>query len=156
MKRLIVIALLLVSAQAVFGQYYFQDNVSSTKSQLVSFQVAPTVVYFDGIKYGVGIGLDIKQVLSVNYFHARDYGVNESIPYLDNRFAGFHINLAVPLLKKIQLAVGARKGTLNNHSQKAIFTGEIRYKLNQSSRLALEFGGNSKYHLNAVKWIVNL
>lgn len=156
MKRLIVIALLVVSAKTVFSQYYYLDDLDNTKSKSVTFQVAPTAVYFDGMKFGVGIGLSIKQVISVHYFHTRDYGVNKDIPYLDNRFGGLHLNVAQPLSGKIELAFGIRKGTLNSETQKTVFTGELRYKFNNNFRLALEFGGNRNNHMNALKWVIDL
>lgn len=155
MKKPLIIALFMVSAQAAFSQYYHKNSYSS-RSKAVTFQVAPTVVDFDGVKFGFGFGMNIKQVISINYFHTRDYGVNDEQPYLDNRFAGFHLSIAQPLTESIELAVGARKGTLNSKFQKAIFTGEVRYKFNESWRLAFEYGGNSEKNMASMRLIFNL
>lgn len=156
MKKLIIIALLLVSSQAAFSQHYYRGNHNNLRNKPVTFQVVPTVVDFDGIKYGFGIGMNIKQVISFNYFHTRDYSVNEDKPYLDNRFAGFHLSIAQPLTQNIELAVGARKGALNGEFQKTILTGELRYKFKESWRFALEYGSNGNKNMTGAKLIFNL
>jgi hypothetical protein len=156
MKKLFIIALFLVSAQAAFSQYYYKRSYDNHRNKAATFQVVPTVANYDGMKFGFGIGMNFKQVLSLNYFHTRDYGVNEEQPHLDNRFAGLHLSLAQPVAESIELAVGARKATLNGELQKTIFTGEVRFKFSDSWRLAFEYGGNKERNMASARLMFNL
>lgn len=155
MKKIIILALLLVSAQAAFSQHYYKRSYDN-RTKAATFQVAPTIANYDGMKFGFGIGMNYKQVLSLNYFHTRDYGVNEERPYLDNRFAGLHLSFAQPVAESVELAIGARKGTLNGEFQKTIFTGELRFKFSDSWRLAFEYGGNKQRNMASVRLLFNL
>lgn len=155
MKKLLTIAFFLVCAQTAFSQYYYKSNFNN-RTKTTTFQVAPTIASYDGVKFGFGIGMNFKQVLSVNYFHTRDYGSNEEQPWLDNRFAGLHVSVAQPVAENIELAVGARKGTLNTEMQKTVFSGELRYKFSDSWRLAFEYGGNSDKKMTSVRLLFNL
>ncbi|NVJ47599.1 MAG: hypothetical protein HWE07_10740 [Cytophagia bacterium] len=154
MKILIIVALFWGSVQGLSSQYW--TNSDDSRSRFIAFQVAPGIVYFDGIKYGFDIGVNIKQIVSLAYFHFRDYGVDKFRPHLDNRAAGFHLSLAQSVSNNIELAIGARRGTLNSEPQKTIFTGEVRYKFKESWRLALEFGGNNNKSMTGLRLIFNL
>ncbi|NVK84079.1 MAG: hypothetical protein HWE21_07140 [Cytophagia bacterium] len=156
MKKLVIIILLLGSAHVALGQTLIGKSYDNFNRKEVTFQVVPTVVDFDGVKFGFGIGLNIRQVISLNYFHARDYGVNTERPYLDNRFSGFHLSIAQPIFKRVELAAGVRKGILNNEPQKTIISGELRYKFNKSWRMAFEYGGNGNKDMTGMKLIYNL
>lgn len=156
MKNLLIIALLLSSLNAAYSQYYYKRSYDNASNKAITFQVVPTIAQFDGTKYGFGIGMNFKQVLSFNYFHTRDYGVNVERPYMDNRFAGFHLSIAQPIAENLELAAGARKGTLNGEFQKTIFTGEARFKFNDSLRLAFEYGGNGDKNMASVRLLFNL
>lgn len=156
MKKLFTITLLLGLVHMAFSQSSYRKGQGNLSTKPVTFQVVPSVIDFDGMKYGFGIGLNIKQAISLNYFHTRDYGVNAERPYLDNRFAGLHLSMAQPITKSIELAVGIRKGTLNNEFQKAIISGEARFKFSQSWRLAFEYGSNGNKKMTGMKLIFNL
>ncbi|WP_420388241.1 hypothetical protein [Roseivirga sp.] len=156
MKKLFIIALFLVAAQAAYSQYYYRSSYDNARNKSVTFQVAPTVLSYDGVKYGFGFGMNVKQVLSINYYHTRDYGTNVETPYMDNRFAGLHISVAQPLAETLELAGGLRKGFLNGDIEKTVLSAELRYKFSDSWRLAFEYGGNSQRNMTSVRLLFNL
>lgn len=157
MKKILISALLMVLAQAAFSQTYYRKNYNRRSQQkAMTFQVAPSVVDYNGAKFGFGIGANYKQVLSFNYFHTRDYGVNEEKPYLDNRYAGFHFSIAQPIAKSVELAAGLRKATLNGEWQKTLLTTEVRFKFSDSWRLAFEYGPGSEIDLMSARLMFNL
>lgn len=156
MKKLIITILILVVAQIAYSQNYNNRSYRPGKPKALTFQVAPSVVSYDGAKYGFGIGANFKQVVSFNYFHTRDYGVNEERPYLDNRYAGFHLSVAQPIAQHLEVAVGLRQATLNNVWQKTMITTEARIKFSDSWRFGFEYGAKGERKLLAAKLIFNL
>lgn len=157
MKKLLISALILVLAQVAHGQSYYNHSYDRPgKKQALTFQVAPTVLSYDGVKYGFGIGANYKQVISVNYFHTRDYGVNEERPYMDNRYTGFNLSIAQPIAQSLEVAVGLRKAALNNVWQKTMITTEARVKFSDSWRIGFEYGHKGERSLFAAKLIFNL
>jgi len=157
MKKLIITALILLVAQVAYSQSYYNRSYDRPgRQQAMTFQVTPTILSYDGVKYGFGIGANYKQIISVNYFHTRDYGVNEEKPYLDNRYAGVNISIAQPIAKSLEVAVGMRKAALNNVWQKTMITTEARVKFSDSWRLGFEYGHKGERSLFAAKLIFNL
>lgn len=124
------------------------------KMKALSFQVAATAIDYKGLKYGFGIGMNYKQIFSLNYFHTRDYDTKET--YMDNRFAGVYASLVFPVCGGFEIGGGVRKGTLNMEWQKMHYGGEIRYKFNDKLRIAYEQGFSGDHKATSLKLIVNL
>lgn len=157
MKKLLISALVLVLAQVAYSQSYYNRSYDRPgRQKALTFQVVPTVLDFDGAKFGFGIGANYKQVISINYFNTRDYGVNIERPYLDNRYSGIHLSIAQPIAESVEIAAGLRKSSLNNDWQKTLVTTEVRFKFSDSWRLAFEYGPGSERDLFSARMIFNL
>lgn len=152
MKKALLISMLLVaalSAKAQRGHYYYKNQ-----KRAVTYQVVPTIMNFEGTKFGFGIGANIKEVVSINYFHVRDYDFSET--FMDNRFAGIHINAVVPVVDNIELGGGVRYGTLNTEWQKPLVSGELRLRCNDAIKLSFEYGKSDGRTGSSIRLLFNL
>jgi len=156
MKKLILISALLLSCASAFAQrsYYFKEPQKN-----VTFQVSAGLLDYDGLKYGWSLGVNVKEMVSVNFFHARDYTSAEG-SWLDSRLGGMQATLVLPVNDCIQVGGGIRIASLNNghknEFQSPIFSGEMRVNLNESLKLAFEYGMSNKTNIASVRLLFNL
>ncbi|MFT7156411.1 MAG: hypothetical protein ACI8Q1_001421 [Parvicella sp.] len=157
MKRLILLGALLISYSGLFAQtsYYYKDF---QKDKVATFQVSAGALDYDGLKYGYSIGVNVKDVFSINYFHTRDYVSTEG--YQDSRLGGFNASMLLPVGECVQLGGGVRTAWhnvgFNRGGMRMIYTGEMRANINESLKLAFEFGGSKNQTFTAVRLLFNL
>lgn len=120
----------------------------------VTVQVSPTMIDYEGLKYGVALGINFKQFLSVNYFHLRDYEYGDN--FFDNRYAGLYFNIVIPVFQNLEIGPTARFATMNANWQNLALAGEMRYKFSKSFRMSLEKSVRSDHNFWATKLIFNL
>ncbi len=120
----------------------------------VTVQVSPTIIDYDGLKYGVALGANIEEIVSIGYFHLRDYEYGDN--YFDNRYAGLYFNLAIPVSKNLEIGPTTRFATINAEWQNLAFAGELKYKFSRSVRMSIEKSIQSDQDFWSAKLIFNL
>ncbi|MGW8123029.1 hypothetical protein ACV07N_10270 [Roseivirga echinicomitans] len=139
MKKLMIIAVLLVLSNVVFSQtHYYKAKYEKP----FTFQVAPTYFNYGGYLVGYQIGVNFKEVFNLSYFHTRDYDFGER--YMDDRFAGIHSSVMLPVSDKLQIGPSVRLATYNAEFQKVFVAAEARLALNDSWKLGFEYGVGEK------------
>lgn len=151
MKKLIYIAALLVASSAAFAQTYYYKNQQKNN---VSFQVAPQAFqYGDYTMYGFSLGMNVKEVLNISYFHTRDYVSKET--FMDTRWAGLHAGLMIPVTDKMDIGPSVRLATLDGEFEKMYYGAEVRFDVAWNTKLGLEYG-RGKETVFGVKFIWNI
>ena len=143
----------MVLAQAAFSQTYYRKNYNRRGQQKAMTQVAPSVVDYNGAKFGFGIGANFKQVLSL-ITSTPEIMVLMKKNHTSITDRGFHFSIAQPIAKSVELAAGLRKATLNGEWQ-TLLTTEVRFKFSDSWRLALEYGPGSEIDLMSARLMFN-
>ena len=138
MKRLLIIAFLLILGSPVFSQDYYYEK----EKKPFTIQVAPTYFNYGGGLFGYEIGVNFKEVFNISYFHTRDYDFHER--YMDDRFAGVQSSLMLPLGSYLEVGPSVRLGTYNCEIQKLFVAAEVRVDLNESWKIGLEYGIGEK------------
>lgn len=157
MKKLILIIAFLSITGSAFAQrnYYYKNRYEKA----LTFQASVDVIDYDGMKYGWSLGANYKEILSLNYFHVRDYKATET-SWMDSRFGGLHGSLLVPVAECLQVGGGMRIAYLNRgteqQGQPTIYSAEVRMDLSNSMKLGFEYGKSSTQTLSAVRLIWNL
>ena len=137
-KHTLIIVLLGLSNWVCGQTHYFSDSHPKN----LSFQVAPTLVsYGEYAFYGYQIGLNYKEVLSVNYFHTRDYESRES--YMDSRWAGLYTAVIIPASENLGIGPVYRLLAFNGKFQKPYMGIEARFDVSWNLKFGLEFGKSS-------------
>ena len=152
MKKLILIAALLVAGNAAFAQtYYYKKEVKKD----FSFQVAPTAVnYADYNLFGFSLGVNFKEVINVSYFHTRDYKSKEG-SYMDTRWSGLYAAVMPPINDCVEVGPVARLTALDVEWQKPYFGAEARLDLGWNTKLGFEYG-KADHKAMSVKLIWNI
>ena len=135
MKKLIVIALFLIVGNLASAQSYYYK---SKYERPATFQVAPTYFNYKGGLVGYQIGINIKEVFNISYFHTRNYAFGER--FMDDRFAGIHTSLVFPVSESMQVGPAVRFATYNAEFEKVFFAIEARLDLNESWKIGFEYG----------------
>lgn len=157
MKRLLLISTLLLITSSLYSQrsHYYKNPFEKAWT----FQVSADVIDYDGVKYGWSMGANYKELISLNYFHTRDYKSTET-SWMDSRFGGLHGSVVLPIGECIQMGAGVRLPYLNRgnnrQSQKTIYSAEVRMDLGTSTKIAFEYGGSSTNSISSVRLIWNM
>tara|TARA_A100000171_G_C2127517_1_gene144492 strand:+ start:811 stop:1266 length:456 start_codon:yes stop_codon:yes gene_type:complete len=139
MKKLMIIAILLLVSNVVFSQtHYYKAKYEKP----FTFQVAPTYFNYGGDLFGYQIGINFKEVFNLSYFHTRDYDFGER--YMDDRFAGIQSSIMLPVGEYMQVGPSVRLATYNTELQKVFIAAEVRLDLSDAWKLGLEYGAGDK------------
>jgi hypothetical protein len=120
--------------------YYYKQR----KAKPLSFQVSPQVIYQNGnVLYGSGIGVNYNEMVSIAYFHSRDYDFSDV--FMDNRWAGIYMAFTLPVHDAIDLGPVVRFSTFNTEWQKVYVGAELRVDIGWNTKLGVEYGkGNEE------------
>lgn len=151
-KLLFIIGILSVTISYSHAQYADFGN----QRRSLSYQVVTGIMNYDGAKYGWGLGGNYKGIISLNYFHYRDYKFEYSESFADKKYGGIHFSMVLPVSEKIEIGGGLRHGTLNSVWQKPVIKGEARIKFNDTVRLAFEYGRSRGRTVSSVRFLFNL
>lgn len=157
MKRLILTIAILAVTSSLFAQrnYYYKNRYEKA----LTFQASVDAIDYDGLKYGWSLGGNYKEIISLTYFHTRDYKNYES-HLLDSRFGGIHASVVLPVAECLQVGGGARLVYHNRgyfrEGQPTIYSAEVRMDLGSSTKLAFEYGKSRTHTMSSVRLIWNL
>ena len=149
LKLFILLLLLFICSQAFSQSYYYKAK----HAKPFTFQVAPSYFNYGGGLVGYQIGINVKEVFNISYFHTRDYDFGER--YMDDRFAGLHSSVMIPVSENFQIGPSVRLATYNAELQKVFLAAEARLDLNDSWKLGFEYGYGEKKGYG-LKFIWNL
>ena len=148
MKKLILTIILTIAVTSAYGQGGYRRN---NTNPIASFEIAPMILDIEGAKFGASLGVSIKNYITLSYFFVRDYKYGNN--FSDGFYRGFHLSAAIPVGNFIEIGGGVRTGKLMTsgdiyaEKQGAIFTGEVRVKMTDSFKVALEYGKSNKKDL---------
>lgn len=139
MKKLVIIATMLMVSSIAFAQSYYFKSPKKT----LTYQVAPTYFVYNGDLFGAQMGVNYKEVFNIGYFHTRSYQFKEN--FMDDRFSGIQSSIVFPIFEQIQIGPSVRVGTYNEVWQKVFWGVEARFDISKDLKFAIEYGkGESK------------